>query len=50
MMFEYDSTVVRAVSTTDSAGGPYKYVETVLPEFHHNPTFIGPTPDGYYLM
>jgi hypothetical protein len=22
----------------------------VLPPFHHNPTFVGPTPDGYYLL
>jgi hypothetical protein len=20
-----------------------------MPPFHHNPTFVGPTPDGYYL-
>ena len=22
----------------------------MLPPFHHNPTFVGPTPDGYYLL
>lgn len=25
-------------------------VEEVFPEFSHNPTVIGPTPDGYYLL
>jgi len=38
--------VVRAVSAGTDAGGPYTHAETVLPPFHHNPTFVGPTPDG----
>lgn len=25
-------------------------METVLPPFRHNPSVIGPTPDGYYLL
>lgn len=49
ILFEYNSQVVRAVSKT-GAGGPYIRAETVLPPFHHNPTFVGPTPDGYYLL
>jgi len=50
ILFQYNSMVVRAESTTDDAGGPYVHKETVLPPFHHNPTFVGPTPDGYYLL
>lgn len=48
--FEYDSTVMRGVSTSGHAGGPYVHEEVVLPPFHHNPTIVGPTPDGLYLM
>ena len=44
-----NSQVVRAVSTTGPAG-PYSWEEEVFPEFHHNPTVIGPTSDGYYLL
>ena len=33
-----------------SASGPYHKVETLLLPFAHNPTAIGPTPDGYYLL
>eukprot|EP00729_Bicosta_minor_P009446 gene9446-31613_t len=50
ILFQYNSMVVRAVSTTADAGGPYVHQETVLPPFHHNPTFVGPTPEGYYLL
>jgi hypothetical protein len=50
ILFEYNSMVVRAISRTGDAGGPYDHAEVVLPPFHHNPTFVGPTPDGYYLL
>ena len=49
ILFEYNSQVVRAVSDAGPAG-PYRHAEVVLPPFHHNPTFVGPTPDGYYLL
>lgn len=48
ILFMNDSTVIRAEA--DSPTGPYTRKETVLPPFHHNPTIIGPTPDGYYLI
>jgi hypothetical protein len=48
ILFMNDSSVVRAEA--DSPVGPYVHKETVLPPFHHNPTTIGPTPDGYYLI
>jgi hypothetical protein len=48
ILFMNDSTVIRAES--DSPTGPYTKKEVVLPPFHHNPTIIGPTPDGYYLI
>jgi hypothetical protein len=48
-LWTHNSQVVRAVSTTGPAG-PYKWAEEVYPEFHHNPTALGPTPDGYYLL
>ena len=44
-----NSQVIRAISTTGPAG-PYKYAEKVYPEFHHNPTVVGPTKDGHYLI
>lgn len=44
----HNSVVVRA--TSDNAAGPYTLAETVFAPFHHNPTVIGPTPDGYYLL
>ena len=44
----HNSVVARAVSSEGPAG-PYVYAEEVYPEFHHNPTVVGPTPDGYYL-
>lgn len=50
ILFQYNSMVVRAISTTADAGGPYVHQETVLPPFHHNPTFVGPTPEGFYLL
>lgn len=49
ILFMNDSTVVRAVSRSGPTG-PFEHVETVLPTFHHNPTIVGPTPDGYYLL
>jgi hypothetical protein len=30
--------------------GPFTWAEEVYPEFHHNPTALGPTADGYYLL
>ena len=42
--------VVRAESISGDPGGPYRHSEVVLPPFHHNPTIVGPTPDGYYLL
>ncbi len=48
ILFMNDSSVIRAEA--DSPTGPYSRKETVLPPFHHNPTIIGPTPDGYYLI
>ena len=50
ILFQYNSMVIRAVSAGGDAGGPYHHEEVVLPPFHHNPTFVGPTPDGYYLL
>ena len=44
----HNSVVVRA--TSDNAAGPYTLAETVFAPFHHNPTVVGPTPDGYYLL
>ena len=44
-----NSQVVRAVSTSGPVG-PYSWAEEVFPEFHHNPSIVGPTPDGYYLL
>ena len=46
----HNSVVARATSASGSAGGPYVYAETAFPEFHHNPSIVGPTPDGYYLL
>jgi hypothetical protein len=43
-----NSVVMHAVS--DSAAGPYTAVKPAFPEFHHNPSIVGPTPDGYYLL
>jgi hypothetical protein len=48
ILFMNDSSVIRAEA--DSPTGPYRRKETVLPPFHHNPTIIGPTPDGYFLI
>ena len=48
ILFMNNSMVVRATSA--SATGPYSHEEIVLPSFHHNPTVVGPTPDGYYLI
>lgn len=49
-LFQYNSRIVRAVSQSDSAMGPYVHAETVLPPFHHNPNLVGPTADGYWLL
>lgn len=45
----HNSFVARAESQ-DGPGGPYHMVEEVFPEFHHNPTVVGPTSDGFYLL
>ena len=45
----HNSFIARAVSTTGPAG-PFVYAETVFPEFHLNPTVVGPTSDGLYLL
>ena len=50
ILFQYNSQVVRAVSAGADAGGPYTRAGTVLPPFHHNPSIIGPTPDGVFLL
>ena len=47
--WSHNSFIARAVSTAGPAG-PYHYAEEVYPVFHHNPTVVGPTPDGRYLM
>lgn len=44
-----NSMVVRAEST-NGAAGPYYFAEEIYPEFHHNPTIVGPTMDGFYLI
>jgi hypothetical protein len=43
-----NSQIVHA--TADSPLGPFAIQSLALPPFHHNPTIIGPTPDGYYLI
>jgi hypothetical protein len=48
ILFMNNSMVVRATAT--EAAGPYTHQEVVLPTFHHNPTAVGPTPDGYFLI
>ena len=48
ILFMNNSMVVRATAT--EAAGPYSHQEVVLPTFHHNPTVVGPTPDGYFLI
>ena len=50
ILFMNNSMVIRAESTTDSAAGPYAHAGVVRLPFAHNPTAIGPTPDGYYLV
>eukprot|EP00750_Incisomonas_marina_P008108 INCI15235.1.p1 GENE.INCI15235.1~~INCI15235.1.p1 ORF type:complete len:430 (+),score=59.30 INCI15235.1:234-1523(+) len=50
ILFEQNSQVALTRSASKTAAGPYEHLEVVLPPFHHNPTFIGPTPDGMYLM
>ena len=47
-MWTNNSQVVRAESAAGPAG-PYHYAAEVYPEFHHNPSVIGPTPDGSEL-
>ena len=48
ILFMNNSMVIRA--TASDAAGPYTHQEVVLPMFHHNPTAVGPTPDGYFLI
>ena len=48
ILFMNNSEVVRAEA--DNAAGPFMLKQVILPPFHHNPTAIGPTPDGYYLI
>ncbi len=48
ILFEYNSMIVRA--TSKDARGPYIHKEIILPPFHHNPTILGPTKDGFYLL
>eukprot|EP01079_Euglenida_sp_SAG-EU17-18_P003864 gene3864-4248_t len=48
-LWTHNSQVVRCESN-GSPAGPYRWVEEVHPEFHHNPTVVGPTLDGFYLM
>jgi hypothetical protein len=50
ILFMNNSMVIRAESTTDSPAGPYAHRAIVRPAFAHNPTAIGPTSDGYYLV
>ena len=57
ILFMNNSMVVRAQSTTGSPAGPYSRPESgsghggvVRAAFAHNPTAVGPTPDGYYLV
>ena len=55
ILFMNNSMIVRAESTTSSAAGPYARGDDdvggiVRPAFAHNPTAVGPTPDGYYLV
>eukprot|EP00040_Diaphanoeca_grandis_P037806 m.249741 g.249741 ORF g.249741 m.249741 type:complete len:434 (-) comp33878_c0_seq4:4396-5697(-) len=50
ILFMNNSMVIRAESTTDSAAGPYVHKDIVRAPFAHNPTAVGPTPDGYYLI
>ena len=55
ILFQYNSQVVRAVSASANVASSYTRVSdaeggTILPPFHHNPTLIGPTPDGVYLI
>lgn len=48
ILFMNNSRVIHA--TSKLPGGPYVKQSTVLPPFHHNPTAVGPTPDGVYLL
>jgi hypothetical protein len=48
ILFMNNSEVMRAEA--DSPAGPFTFKQVILPPFHHNPTAIGPTPDGYYLI
>jgi hypothetical protein len=50
ILFMNNSMVIRAESTTGSAAGPYAHQGVVREAFAHNPTAVGPTPDGYYLV
>ena len=50
ILFMNNSRVIRAESTTGSAAGPYAHRGVVRAAFAHNPTAVGPTPDGYYLV
>merc|ERR1719272_2025461 len=49
ILVQNDSTVVRAVSHSGPSG-PFIREQLILPHFAHNPSIIGPTPDGYYLL
>lgn len=48
-LWQNNSLIVRAVSQSGPLG-PYVKAEEVYPVFHHNPTILGPTGDGHYLM
>lgn len=50
ILFMNNSMVIQAQSTTGSPAGPYKHRSIVRDAFAHNPTAIGPTSDGYYLV
>ena len=47
--WNHNSVVARALSSTGPAG-PYHYEETLFPPFHHNPSAVGPAPDGKFLL
>ena len=49
ILFEQNSQVALTKSVSGQPEGPYEHVQVVFPPFHHNPTFVGPTPDGQYL-
>lgn len=50
ILFMYNSQIIRAVAEAGAdAGGPYRKADVLFPPFHHNPTIVGPTPDGYFL-